>query len=65
MADILMLTGKWLLGGLLLTACTAGLKMSEQRRAGRAGALLECYDMVGVLAWPGLAWLVLVKGDLL
>ena len=57
MTEIQMLTGKWLLGGLLVTACTAGLKMSlsEQRRAGRAGALLECYDMVGVLAWPGLA----------
>ena len=54
MTEIQMLTGKWLLGGLLVTACTAGLKMSlsEQRRA---GALLECYDMVGVLAWPGLA----------
>ena len=40
--------------------CTAGLKMSlsEQSRA-VAGALVECYDMLGlvvVLALPGLAW---------
>ena len=55
---MLLLTGKWLLGG----ACTAGRKMSlgQERRQwlAVAGALEECYDMVGLpgLAWPGLPW---------